>query len=214
MSQNHNRQKSVKLGLFARTLVVVLASGLLGLSVQARSGNGSGNSFGLKVDNFGQVNDTYYRGGQPTESDLADLKRMGIKTVIDLQEDGKASEASWVRSAGMQYINVPLSSRHPATAQQTAYFLSVVNDPANLPVFVHCAGGRHRTGEMTAIYRITHDGWTAERSFEEMKKYDWYSIGGHGPLKDYVYSFYQDHTMKLARTSSPANMSVKSVTQQ
>jgi protein tyrosine/serine phosphatase len=215
MSQNHNRQKSVKLGgLLARTLVVALASGLLGLSVQARSGKGSGSDFGLKVDNFGQVNDKYYRGGQPTERDFADLKRLGIKTIIDLQEDAKSSEAGWVRSAGMQYINVPLSSRHPASAQQTAYFLSVVNDPANLPVFVHCAGGRHRTGAMTAIYRITHDGWTAERSFEEMKKYDWYSMGGHAPLKDYVYSYYQEHRMSLARTTEPENTSGKSVTQQ
>ena len=35
--------------------------------------------------------------------------------------------------------------------------LQIVNDPAQQPVFVHCVGGKHRTGVMTAAYcfRIT-----------------------------------------------------------
>jgi protein tyrosine/serine phosphatase len=90
----------------------------------------------------------------------------------------------------MQYFNIPLSSTRPATAGQTEDFLKLVNDPQNWPVFVHCAGGRHRTGEMTAIYRITRDSWTADKAYQEMKQYDYYSIGGHGPLKDYVFEYY------------------------
>jgi len=212
MSQNQDAQKNVILGgLLARTLMVALVIVVAGLTVQAKSGNG--NSFGIKVDNFGQVNEHYYRGGQPSERDFPELKRLGIKTVIDLQEDGKSSEASWVRSAGMEYVNIPLSSKRPATAQQTAQFLSLVNDEANWPVYVHCAGGRHRTGEMTAIYRMTHDAWTAEQSFQEMKQYDWYSIGGHGPLKDYVYSYYEDRRMNTAAAARASLSPGKQATQ-
>ena len=39
-------------------------------------------------------------------------------------------------------------------------FLKIVNDPKNQPVYVHCVGGRHRTGVMTAIYRMTVDKWS------------------------------------------------------
>jgi protein tyrosine/serine phosphatase len=110
------------------------------------------------------------------------------------------------RDAGLQYFNIPLSSRRPANTEQTDYFLKLVNDPANWPVFVHCAGGRHRTGAMTAIYRITHDSWTADQAFEEMKMYDYYSIGGHGPLRDYVYEYYKKY---LPTKTAPASVSGK-----
>ena len=45
--------------------------------------------------------------------------------------------------------------------EEIAAFLNIVNDPASQPVYVHCVGGRHRTGVMTAVYRMTHDGITA-----------------------------------------------------
>ena len=144
----------------------------------------------IRIDNFGQINQNYYRGAQPNAAEFMELSRLGIKTVIDLQEDGNSKEPAWVRNAGMQYINIPLSSTRPATDGQTEHFLKLVNDPQNWPVFVHCAGGRHRTGEMTAIYRITRDSWTADQAYREMEQYDYYSIGGHGPLKDYVFEYY------------------------
>jgi protein tyrosine/serine phosphatase len=60
-------------------------------------------------------------------------------------------------------------AKRPATEEQTASFLKLVNDAANWPVYVHCKGGRHRTGELTAIYRITNEGWTADQTYQEMK---------------------------------------------
>lgn len=74
-------------------------------------------------------------------------------------------------------------------------FLRLVNDPANAPVYVHCKGGRHRTGAMTAVYRISHDGWTAEQAFDEMKKYDFNDglFGGPPKQKTFVFAFYEQH---------------------
>jgi len=162
------------------------------VSISATSAHFSfSQSASSKIPNFGQINEHYYRGGQPAAAQFAVLKQMGVKTVIDLQKDPRHEE-SWVRNAGMKYIRIPLSSTRPATAEQTEYFLRLVNDPDNLPVYVHCAGGRHRTGEMTAIYRITHDSWTAERAYAEMKEYGYYSFPNHGSLKDHVYSYYED----------------------
>jgi protein tyrosine/serine phosphatase len=150
---------------------------------------------GVNIKNFGKVNDNYYRGSQPGPAELAQLKKLGIKTVIDLRKDSVPEEPLWVRSAGMQYFNIPLKASRPATEEQTAYFLSLVNDPANWPVYVHCKGGRHRTGALTGIYRITHDGWTADQVYREMKQYDFEDgfFGGPTAQKKYVYAFYERH---------------------
>jgi protein tyrosine/serine phosphatase len=163
-----------------------------------------GNVPGVTIDNFGKVNENYYRGSQPTQEEFAQLQRLGVKTVIDLREDYKKGEESWVRDLGMTYVRIPLKTRIAATEEQTNYFLSVVNDPAKLPVYVHCKGGRHRTGAMTAIYRITHDGWTADQAWEEMKDYDFENgfFGGPGAQKKYVFTFYGRHRTASATTGS------------
>ena len=95
-----------------------------------------------------------------------------MKTVIDLQEDGLASEPGLVELAGMKYVRIPMTTHKPPTGDQLAQFLALVNDPVSQPVYVHCAGGRHRTGVMTAVYRMTSDGWTSDQAFKEMKQYD------------------------------------------
>ena len=147
------------------------------------------------IKNFGKVNDTYYRGSQPNQSQVAALKAMGVKTIIDLRRDFIPEERQWAVEQGMNYFNIPLQASKGATKEQTEYFLRLVNDPANGPVFVHCKGGRHRTGAMTAVYRITHDGWTAEQAFEEMKKYDFNDsiFGGPSGQKKFVFAFYEQH---------------------
>ncbi len=150
------------------------------------------------VENFGKVDDHYYRGGQPDAEGFARLKRLGIKTVIDLRKDSVAAEPEQVRSLGMQYFNIPMRASRPATPEQVDQFLKLVNDPRNWPVYVHCKGGRHRTGALTAAYRITHDGWTADQAWEEMKKYDFNDsfFGGPPAQKNFVYAFYEQHGKK------------------
>ncbi|HEX8495525.1 MAG TPA: tyrosine-protein phosphatase [Pyrinomonadaceae bacterium] len=176
---------------YAGFLLLAFMLALTGMRVPASMTEPSG----VNIKNFGKVNDNYYRGSQPGPAELAQLKKLGIKTVIDLRKDSVPEEPLWVRSAGMQYFNIPLKASRPATEEQTAYFLSLVNDPANWPVYVHCKGGRHRTGALTGIYRITHDGWTADQVYREMKQYDFEDgfFGGPTAQKKYVYAFYERH---------------------
>jgi protein tyrosine/serine phosphatase len=159
------------------------------------------------ITNFGQVDENYFRGGQPDANGITRLDGLGIKTVIDLQEDPVAGEPGWVEAAGMKYFNIPLSGSRPATAEQTAHFLALVNDPQNWPVYVHCHAGRHRTGEMTGIYRLTHDTWTADQAYAEMQKFGYYSFPSHGSLKTYVYSYYDAHRGALAASTGSAQAS-------
>jgi protein tyrosine/serine phosphatase len=162
----------------------------------------------VTIKNFGRVNENYYRGAQPGPEEFAELKRLGVKTVIDLRKDSRREAPEWVRAAGLKYVNLPLMSSRPATEAETEQFLKLVNDPENWPVYVHCKGGRHRTGALTAVFRITHDGWTADRAFEEMLKYDFNngSIFGGGDgrarQKKFVYDFYARHAAGGERSSA------------
>jgi protein tyrosine/serine phosphatase len=186
----------------AAITAVVLTLALTSMTVPARMTDTD--AAGLTLKNFGKVNDNYYRGEQPTRDEFAQLKRFGIKTVIDLRKDSLREAADGARSAGLQYFNIPLLASRAATEEQTSYFLSLVNDPANWPVYVHCKGGRHRTGGMTAIYRITHDGWTADQAYQEMMKYDFNNgiFGGPGAQKRYVYAFYDRYRREHGQSQS------------
>ncbi|HEV3216797.1 MAG TPA: dual specificity protein phosphatase family protein [Vicinamibacterales bacterium] len=143
----------------------------------------------VKIDNFGKVNDNYYRGGQPKGRDFADLKALGVKLVIDLAEEGDRSEGANVEAAGMKFVRIPLTTGDAPPRAAIDQFLKLVNDPANQPVYVHCMGGRHRTGALTAVYRMTEDGWTADQAFSEMKQYHFGADFLHPELKKFVYTY-------------------------
>jgi protein tyrosine/serine phosphatase len=144
----------------------------------------------IKIDNFGKVNANYYRGGQPKGRDFADLKALGVKLVIDLAEEGDKSEGASVEAAGMKFVRIPLSTGNAPSQAAVDQFLKLVNDPANQPVYVHCMGGRHRTGALTAVYRMTEDGWTADQAFSEMKQYHFGADFLHPELKKFVYAYF------------------------
>ena len=150
----------------------------------------------IRIKNFGCINEKFYRGAQPSERDYAALASAGVKTIVDLQNDGEANEEGLVEAAGMKFFRIGMSDSSWPSPDKTAQFIKIVNNPANQPVFVHCHGGRHRSGAMTAIYRITHDGWDADRAYSEMQQYGFDSGVGHGGLKDYVYDYYSHSNHK------------------
>jgi protein tyrosine/serine phosphatase len=144
----------------------------------------------IGIENFGRVNPTYYRGAQPKGRDYADLASLGVKTVINLtSDDADAGERDMALHAGMRYVQIPMTTRRPPSPSQLAEFMSIVTDPSNQPVYVHCVGGRHRTGVMTAAYRMTYDGWSAEQAFREMKRYRFGADFLHPEFKRFVYGY-------------------------
>jgi protein tyrosine/serine phosphatase len=149
----------------------------------------------ISIGNFGQAGDRYFRGEQPVGRDYSDLAALGVKTVIDLQADGdNADEPQLVKDAGMTFYRIPMTTHTPPTAAQLAEFLTIVTDPSRQPVYVHCAGGRHRTGVMTAVYRMAQDGWTADQAFQEMKHYKFGADFLHPEFKRFVYSYKPETT--------------------
>ena len=190
-----NRNFSHRLAVASITAVALF---LLTVAQAAQRGDRAN----VSISNFGCINEKFYRGAQPGRRDYQDLAAMGIKTIIDLQQDGERDEQQMVEAAGMKFYRVGLSDKAWPSPEKAEQFLKLVDDPANQPVFIHCHGGRHRAGIMTAIYRMHHDGWDAERAYAEMKQYGFEKGLGHGALKDYVYDYHAQMKKKTVVVSA------------
>ena len=182
------------LSVFFAAIALILASQVSAFSQETQKSDIST----VTIKNFGQMDERFFRGGQPKENDYSQLAALGIKTVIDLQDDPKAYEKQNVEALGMKYVNIPMSDKdYPETAK-IDQFLKLVDDPTTGKFYVHCAGGRHRTGVMGAVYRFNHYNWNYDQVYAEMKKYDFYSRWGHGDMKKFVQDYSVNFPVKSA----------------
>jgi tyrosine-protein phosphatase SIW14 len=155
------------------------------------------------VPNFHNVNPQIYRGGQPSAEGFQRLAKLGVKTIIDLREPGDRSlaEKKIVEADGMRYISVPMRGFHTPTSEQIVKVLSLFNDNAAGPVFVHCRRGADRTGTVVACYRISHDGWENARALSEAR-----SLGMsifQRAMQTYVLHYQSSRNVAAAVTAQP-----------
>jgi protein tyrosine/serine phosphatase len=124
------------------------------------------------VPNFHKVDDHLFRGGQPSPEGFHNLAHFGIRTVLDLRDSPRQSELEkrLVEKAGMRYVHVAMSPTQKPTDRQVSDALAVVDDSSAWPVFVHCAGGRDRTGAVVACYRISHYKWSNREAMAEARR--------------------------------------------
>ena len=145
----------------------------------------------IRIKNFGQMDDRFFRGSRPDDGDYAALAELGVKTIIDLTDNSREYEQPAVERAGLHYINIPMVDKSYPGMDQIDEFLRVVNDPSTGKFFVHCAGGRHRTGVVGAVYRFTHDHWNLDQVLAEMDQYEFGSGYGHGKQMDFVKDYWR-----------------------
>jgi hypothetical protein len=145
---------------------------------------------------FHRLDDTYMRGSVPAKGGVETLKRLGVKTVVDLRsiydhtdDIGVATERS-----GMIYYWLPTSVWEPPTDARAQEFVSVTTDTSKGPFYVFCSDGLNRTGEMSAIYRVAKSQWTVDQSLKEIDDF------GFNPyywnLRSYVYTYARLHYPK------------------
>jgi len=185
--------------------VRTLAAALLAISLSTAAAAQVPAADLIRIGNFAKVNDHYFRGAQPVGGDYASLKSLGVKTVINLigDSDLDRTEQSMVEQQGMRYVHIPMNTRKAPTAKELDAFLAIVNDPASQPVYVHCVGGRHRTGVMTAVYRMNADGLSGDQAFKEMKQFNYGPDFLHPEFKKFVYQYEpKKATTAVATTSS------------
>jgi tyrosine-protein phosphatase SIW14 len=139
-----------------------------------------------------KINDNFYRGGQPTESGIAELKKLGIKTIINLRTTGAdvAKEENAAKNVGLNFINVPLNNWLKPKNSEVKNVLDLINDKNNQPIFLHCKRGSDRTGTIVAAYRISFENWTGDDAVKEAKTFGfgWWQVW----MKEYIEDYYRD----------------------
>lgn len=135
------------------------------------------------LPNFYRVDEGLYRGAQPEDEGFLELKKLGVKTVINLRS--LHSDRSECEEAGLDYVKITAQAWE-AEEEEVREFLKVAMDSDRQPVFVHCQHGADRTGMMVAVYRVVVQGWSREDAVEEMTE------GGYGyhaiwkEIKEYI----------------------------
>ena len=158
----------------------------------------------VKIKNFGQMDDRFYRGARPKEEDYKALAELGVRTIIDLTDNSREYEQPAVEAAGLRYVNIPMVDKSYPSMEQINEFLKVVDDPSTGKFFVHCAGGRHRTGVVGAVYRFNKDHWSLEQALAEMDQYEFNSGYGHGKQKDFVADYWKQFQSKQSHIAGSA----------
>jgi protein tyrosine/serine phosphatase len=160
----------------------------------------------IKIKNFGQMDERFFRGARPKTKDLHALAALGVTTIIDLTDNSREYEQPAAEAAGLRYVNIPMTDKSYPSLDQINEFMKVVNDPSTGKFFVHCAGGRHRTGVVGAVYRFNVDKWNLEQALDEMNKYDFGSGFGHGKQKSFVKDYWQQfQTQKVTAEGATGN---------
>lgn len=134
------------------------------------------------LPNFHKVSAFLYRGGEPKKEGIARLKEINIKTIIDLDEDlfniinpsEVKREQQWAEEAGIRFKHIPLHPLKVPKPKQVDKALSVILNPANHPVYLHCDRGTNRTGFIVGAYRVKAEGWSPEQAYKEMVRLGFY----------------------------------------
>ncbi|HTU92714.1 MAG TPA: dual specificity protein phosphatase family protein [Gemmataceae bacterium] len=166
-----------------------------------------------------------YRSGQMTAEGFADaVKSYGLRTIINVQDDfpdpdislgfwdrRTIKESELCRRLGVRYVHLmpTLLPRHLIPQQRPPsidQLLSVLDDDANYPVLIHCHAGLHRTGLLTAIYRMEYQGWTADQAFLDMKAQgfgSWVCTSANDYVKQFVLTYQPG--VRTAHALSPSS---------
>jgi protein tyrosine phosphatase (PTP) superfamily phosphohydrolase (DUF442 family) len=147
------------------------------------------------VPNSGRINDHLYRGAQPRDPGLVELKKIGITTIVDLRSED-AGKSEWeekrAESLGIRFVHIPVPGWSPPTNDQVAQFLSIFRDNPQEKVFVHCHYGDDRTGVFVASYRMAFEKLPADQALKEM-----YFFGYNGRWHPSMTVFVKDFPSRL-----------------
>ncbi|MBL8235781.1 MAG: hypothetical protein JNM66_00075 [Bryobacterales bacterium] len=113
-----------------------------------------------------------YFAGQPSQADLAEYAKLGVKTIVNLRMPAETAslgfdEAAAVKAAGMNYVSVPFGPVMPPDGD-LAKIYAELNKAGDGKVLLHCASS-NRAGMVWAVYRGTQHALPAEAAIAEGK---------------------------------------------
>jgi protein tyrosine phosphatase (PTP) superfamily phosphohydrolase (DUF442 family) len=119
------------------------------------------------LPNLHKVNAGLYRGAQPTAEGIEQLKKLGVRAIVNLRSGH--SDKNLLGKSSIVVEDIPTTPLG-ITEDDVVRFLRIATDRRRQPVFVHCQHGADRTGTMCAAYRVVVDGWTKQQAIDEMTK--------------------------------------------
>ena len=128
------------------------------------------------IPEYHVVNDGLIRGGRPQKGDLAALKKQGVKTIINIDEVNSSAERAEAIKLGLNFIASPMSSFKSPKDSQVNKILAQLQDPALMPIFIHCKHGQDRTGMIMGLYRFHVNNWSSRKAYAEMNEYGFHPI--------------------------------------
>jgi protein tyrosine phosphatase (PTP) superfamily phosphohydrolase (DUF442 family) len=112
-----------------------------------------------------RLDDRVTTSGQPTEPQLADIRALGVRHVVNLglhtHKNALPDEAASVARLGMTYIHIPVDFQNP-TAQDFEQCCAVMEQLKDARVHVHCIANYRVSASSTGIAGMC-SGWTRRR---------------------------------------------------
>jgi uncharacterized protein (TIGR01244 family) len=144
------------------------------------------------ITNLARVETTVACAGAVTPSAVAEIKKMGFTSIINLRlptEQGADidGESAAAKTAGINFFNIPFNNAAPDPAVVDR-FLQTITQPGNQPAFIHCASG-NRAAAMWFVKRVLIDKWDVQRADAEAA-----GLGLTNPaLKTFMMSYIESH---------------------
>jgi protein tyrosine/serine phosphatase len=167
----------------------------------------------------------FYRSGQMTATGFADaVQSLGIRTIVNLQDEypdpdvaagyftGETiAESDLCQQLGVRYLYLPpdLIPRRQIPAHRPVAidrFLDILTDPSNYPLLIHCRAGLHRTGVLTAVYRMEMQGWSPGQAIREMKANgfgEWPCTSANDYISEYILTYRRGTHGNVSPTAAP-----------
>ena len=119
-----------------------------------------------------RLHDRVTTSGQPTESQLADIRALGIRHIVNLglhtHEKALPDEAASVRRLGMTYTHIPVDFQNP-TDRDFEQFCAVMEQLKEVPVHVQCISN-YRVSAFFYRYRRDVLGMDEAKARAEMEE--------------------------------------------
>ena len=144
------------------------------------------------ITNFAKLESTVACAGAITPAAVADIKKMGYASIINLREASEPgadieAETAAAKAAKINYFHVPFNGGKPDSAA-VDQFLKAITTPGAEPAFIHCSGG-NRAASMWFIKRALVDKWDTNRAMAEASDLGFTSP----PLKNFAMEYIKTH---------------------
>ena len=112
-----------------------------------------------------------YRSGKPDARFIDYLQQeYGVERIIALNARKPHAYHRHAQERGMALHFFGWTSKQVPPDEKLRAVLKLLRD-SEVPVLVHCAAGKDRTGYAIASYRILEQGWPLEQALEEMRRH-------------------------------------------